>query len=161
MMRTLRSATALAVLALAGCATTQAPSTVPTNLKSGQSWIITRQSVAEQVLDTCSRDSPARHPGQISGYWEPSHQQIEQLESRQDALTPTIAEPREFDRQYVGVVIQGQQLIYINAFKLPNDPPVKPAREAIKVCDGGSAFWGALYDPQTGAFSQIAVNGSP
>ncbi len=160
-MRTLRSATALAVLALAGCATTQAPSTVPTNLKSGQSWIITRQSVAEQVLDTCSRDSPARHPGQIGGYWEPSHQQIEQLESRQDALTPTIAEPREFDRQYVGVVIQGQQLIYINAFKLPNDPPVKPAREAIKVCDGGSAFWGALYDPQTGAFSQIAVNGSP
>ncbi|PPU69781.1 hypothetical protein [Xanthomonas pisi] len=160
-MRTLRSATALAVLALAGCATTQAPSTVPTNLKSGQSWVITRQSVAEQVLDTCSRDSPARHPGQISGYWEPSHQQIEQLESRQDALTPTIAEPREFDRQYVGVVIQGQQLIYINAFKLPNDPPVKPAREAIKVCDGGSAFWGALYDPQTGAFSQIAVNGSP
>ncbi|MCC4634899.1 hypothetical protein ACFFJ4_18080 [Xanthomonas dyei] len=160
-MRTLRSATALAVLALAGCATTQAPSTVPTNLKSGQSWIITRQSVAEQVLDTCSRDSPARHPGQITGYWEPSHQQIEQLESRQDALTPTIAEPREFDRQYVGVVIEGQQLIYINAFKLPNDPPVKPAREAIKVCDGGSAFWGALYDPQTGGFSQIAVNGTP
>ncbi|WP_115553584.1 hypothetical protein [Xanthomonas arboricola] len=160
-MRTLRSATAFAVLALAGCATTQAPSTVPTNLKSGQSWIITRQSVAEQVLDTCSRDSPARHPGQITGYWEPSHQQIEQLESRQDALTPSIAEPREFDRQYVGVVIEGQQLIYINAFKLPNDPPVKPAREAIKVCDGGSAFWGALYDPQTGAFSQIAVNGTP
>ncbi|WP_115511941.1 hypothetical protein [Xanthomonas arboricola] len=160
-MRTLRSATALAVLALAGCATTQAPSTVPTNLKSGQSWIITRQSVAEQVLDTCSRDSPARHPGQITGYWEPSHQQIEQLESRQDALTPSIAEPREFDRQYVGVVIEGQRLIYINAFKLPNDPPVKPAREAIKVCDGGSAFWGALYDPQTGAFSQIAVNGTP
>ncbi|MEA9588130.1 hypothetical protein VC279_14365 [Xanthomonas sp. WHRI 10064A] len=160
-MRTLRSATALAVLALAGCATTQAPSTVPTNLKSGQSWIITRQSVAEQVLDTCSRDSPARHPGQITGYWEPSHQQIEQLESRQDALTPSIAEPREFDRQYVGVVIEGQQLVYINAFKLPNDPPVKPAREAIKVCDGGSAFWGALYDPQTGAFSQIAVNGTP
>ncbi|APO93663.1 hypothetical protein [Xanthomonas vesicatoria] len=160
-MRTLRNATALAVLALAGCATTQAPSTVPTSLKSGQSWIITRQSVAEQVLDTCSRDSPARHPGQITGYWEPSHQQIEQLESRQDALTPTIAEPREFDRQYVGVVIQGQQLIYINAFRLPNDPPVKPAREAIKVCDGGSAFWGALYDPQTGGFSQIAVNGTP
>ncbi|WP_115559443.1 hypothetical protein [Xanthomonas dyei] len=160
-MRTLRSATALAVLALAGCATTQAPSTVPTNLKSGQSWIIPRQSVAEQVLDTCSRDSPARHPGQITGYWEPSHQQIEQLESRQDALTPSIAEPREFDRQYVGVVIEGQRLIYINAFKLPNDPPVKPAREAIKVCDGGSAFWGALYDPQTGAFSQIAVNGTP
>ncbi|EKQ62919.1 hypothetical protein WS7_01935 [Xanthomonas citri pv. malvacearum str. GSPB2388] len=160
-MRAYRGAAALAAIALAGCASTQGPSSVPTNLKNGQSWIITRQSVAEQVVQTCSRDSPARHPGQISGYWAPSHQQIEQLEARQDALTPTIAEPREFDRQYVGVVIQGQQLIYINAFKLPNDPPVKPAREAIQVCDGGSMFWGALYDPQTGAFSQIAINGSP
>ncbi|AAM41027.1 conserved hypothetical protein [Xanthomonas campestris pv. campestris str. 8004] len=26
-------------------------------------------------------------------------------------------------------------------------------------CDGGAAFWGALYDPQTGAFSEIAING--
>ncbi|MBB4595099.1 hypothetical protein [Xanthomonas cannabis] len=160
-MRALRGAAALAVLALAGCATTHGPSSVPTNLKNGQSWIITRQGVAEQVLQTCSRDSPARHPGQITGYWAPNHQQIEQLESRQDALTPTIAEPREFDRQYVGVVIGGQQLIYINAFKLPNPPQMKPATEAIQACDGGNMFWGALYDPQTGAFSQIAVNGAP
>ncbi|AVQ07428.1 TPA: hypothetical protein HH295_17270 [Xanthomonas vasicola pv. zeae] len=160
-MRALRGAVALAVIALAGCATTQGPTSVPTNLKNGQSWIITRQGVAEQVLQTCSRDSPAKHPGQISGYWAPSHQQVEQLEARQDALTPTIAQPRAFDRQYVGVVIQGQRLIYINAFKLPNTPEVKPATEAIQVCDGGSMFWGALYDPQTGAFSQIAVNGSP
>ncbi|QBG88033.1 hypothetical protein ACQR53_11235 [Xanthomonas oryzae] len=157
-MHALRGAVALAVIALAGCATTQGPASVPTNLKNGQSWIITRQGIAEQVLQPCSRDSPAKHPGQISGYWAPSHQQIEQLEARQDALTPTIAEPREFDRQYVGVVIQGRQLIYINAFKLPNTPEVKPATEAIQVCDGGSMFWGALYDPQTGAFSQIAVN---
>ncbi|OLK76503.1 hypothetical protein [Xanthomonas oryzae] len=157
-MHALRGAVALAVIALAGCATTQGPASVPTNLKNGQSWIITRQGVAEQVLQPCSRDSPAKHPGQISGYWAPSHQQIEQLEARQDALTPTIAEPREFDRQYVGVMIQGRQLIYINAFKLPNTPEVKPATEAIQVCDGGSMFWGALYDPQTGAFSQIAVN---
>ncbi|MCC4611685.1 hypothetical protein LL963_06175 [Xanthomonas campestris pv. esculenti] len=160
-MRALRGAVALAVLALAGCATTQGPSSVPTNLKNGQSWIITRQGVAEQVLQTCSRDSPARHPGQITGYWAPNHQQIEQLESRQDALTPTIAEPREFDRQYVGVVIGGQQLIYINAFKLPNTPQMKPANEAVQACDGGNMFWGALYDPQTGAFSQIAVNAAP
>ncbi|NYI19281.1 hypothetical protein FHR53_003168 [Xanthomonas arboricola] len=160
-MRAFRGALALAVLALAGCATMQGPSSVPTNLKNGQSWIITRQGVAEQVLQTCSRDSPARHPDQITGYWAPNHQQIEQLESRQDALTPTIAEPREFDRQYVGVVIGGQQLIYINAFKLPNTPQMKPATEAIQACDGGNMFWGALYDPQTGAFSQIAVNGAP
>jgi len=160
-MYPLRGAGVLAMLALAGCATTQRPASVPTNLKNGQSWIITRQGVAEQVMQTCSRDSPARHPGQISGYWLPSHQQIEQLQARQDALTPTIAEPRKFDRQYVGVVIHGQQLIYINAFRLPTTQQVKPATEAIQACDGGNMFWGALYDPQTGAFSQIAVNRTP
>ncbi|MFA0923986.1 hypothetical protein [Xanthomonas fragariae] len=160
-MQALGGAAALAVVMLAGCATTQPPSSVPTNIKNGQSWIVTRRSVAEQVLNTCSRESPARHPDQTTSYWTPSRQQIEQLESRQDALTPAIPEPRDFDRQYVGVVIQGQQLIYINAFKLPNDPPVKPARKAIQVCGGGSTFWGALYDPQTGAFSHIAVNGTP
>lgn len=67
-MRAYRGAAALAAIALAGCASTQGPSSVPTNLKNGQSWIITRQSVAEQVLQTCSRDSPARHPGRVSGY---------------------------------------------------------------------------------------------
>ncbi|CEM58581.1 hypothetical protein [Xanthomonas campestris] len=157
-MPTLRSAAALTLLTLAGCATTQ-PASVPTNLKSGQSWVITRQTIAEQVLDTCSRDSPARQPGRITGYWAPTHQQIELLESRQDALTPTIAEPRDFDRQYVGVVVDGRELIYINAFKLPDSPSLKPATTAVGACDGGAAFWGALYDPQTGAFSEIAING--
>ncbi|KAB7772422.1 hypothetical protein [Xanthomonas maliensis] len=157
-MQPLRAAVVLGVLALAGCATTRPPASVPTAIKSGQSWVISRQSVAEQVLQTCSRDSPALHPGEVTGYWAPTLAQIELLESRQDALTPTIAEPRDFDRQYVGVLIHGEPRIYINAFKLPNDPPIKPARKAVQVCDGGAAFWGALYDPQTGAFSDIAIN---
>lgn len=159
-MHRLRGAAALAVMALAGCATTPPPASVPTNLKNGQSWVITRQGIAEQVLDTCSRDSPARHP--------PDHRLLDTKPAADrtaripagclDADHPRAARFRSPVR---GVVIQGQQLIYINAFKLPNDPPVKPAKEAIRVCDGGSAFWGALYDPQTGAFSQIAVNGTP
>lgn len=61
-MQALRGAAAFALIALAGCATTPPPASVPTNIKSGQSWVITRQGIAEQVLDTCSRDSPARHP---------------------------------------------------------------------------------------------------
>jgi len=26
-------------------------------------------------------------------------------------------------------------------------------------CDGGPSFWGALYDPDTGSFSELEANG--
>ena len=76
-----------------------------------------------------------------------------------DSAERSVTEPRDFDRQYVGVVVDGRELIYINAFKLPDSPSLKPATTAVGACDGGAAFWGALYDPQTGAFSEIAING--
>jgi len=162
-VKTLAALPLLAVLLAAGCATSgggKPGSTVPTRLKSGQSWVITRPSVAAQVLDTCSRDSPARHPGQVSGYWAPSRQQIEQLEARQAALEPAIAAPGDFDRQYVGIESQGRRLIYINAFRLPDHADIDPANIAVRVCDGGASFWGALYDPQTDRFSDIQVDGA-
>lgn len=161
-MKGLRLPAALmAGLWLAGCASTGGtPGTsVPTSVKAGQSWVITRPAVAAQVLDTCSRDSPARHPGEITGYWAPSRQQVEQLEARLDQLQPTIPRPGDFDRQYVGIEAKGRRLIYINAFQLPDDTELDPARVAIQVCDGGAQFWGAVYDPESGQFTDIERNG--
>lgn len=152
---------ATCLLALAACtpANVKPGASVPTALKAGQSWVVTRPAVAAQVLDTCSRDSPARHADGVSGYWAPSRAQIDALESRLQQLQPTIAEPARSGRQYVGFIAQGRQLIYINAFTLPDHEKINPAREAVRVCDGGAAFWGAVYDPQAGAFSDIATNG--
>lgn len=146
---------------LAGCATTggQPGTTVPTTLKAGQSWVITRPVIAAQVLDTCSRDSPGRRPGEVTDYWAPSRQQVDDLEARLSQLQPKIAAPGDSDRQYVGIVVGGRRLIYINAFTLPDDSDLDPARTAIRVCDGGAAFWGAVFDPQTGQFSQVETNG--
>lgn len=161
-MKSLRLPAALAAALLAaGCASTGGTpgTTVPTSVKAGQSWVITRPVVAAQVLDTCSRDSPGRHPGEITGYWAPSRQQIEQLEARLDQLQPTIERPGDFDRQYVGIEVQGRRLIYINAFNLPDDSELDPARTAIQVCDGGAQFWGAVFDPESGQFSGIQHNG--
>lgn len=149
---------AAAGLLLAGCAT-RGPATVPTQVRSGQSWLITRPPVAAQVLDTCSRDSPARHPGEVTGYWAPSRQQIDQLEAAQARLQPAITSPADFDRQYVGIESGGRRLIYINAFRLPDHSDLDPGRTAIRICDGGAGFWGAVYDPQNGEFSQIETNG--
>lgn len=152
---------ASASLALAACTPSNVKpgASVPTAIKAGQSWVITRPLVAAQVLDTCSRDSPARHTGEITGYWAPSRADIDALESHLSQLQPAIAEPARSGRQYVGFESSGKRLIYINAFTLPDHSDINPAREAIRTCDGGAQFWGAVYDPQTGSFSRIERNG--
>lgn len=154
-------AAALALALLGACATTaRGPASVPTAIKAGQSWIVTRNSTAAQVLDTCSRDSPARQEGAVSGYWAPSVEQIAQLETRLAQLQPAIADPGSYDRQYVGILYRGKQAIYVNAFKPQDDSDLDPSVDAVRVCDGGSSFWGAVFDPDSGTFSEIAVNGA-
>lgn len=152
-----------ALLALAACtpANVKPGASVSTALKAGQSWVVTRPVVAAQVLDTCSRDSPARHAGEVTGYWAPGRADIEALESRLSQLQPTIPEPARSGRQYVGFESGDKRLIYINAFTLPDHDDIDPSREAVRVCDGGAQFWGAVYDPQTSAFSAIERNGPP
>jgi hypothetical protein len=41
----------------------------------------------------------------------------------------------------------------------PDDPPFDWKREALVVDDGGDAFWQVTYDPATGAFSDLTING--
>jgi len=156
-----RLAGAVLALALLGaCSTTRGPASVPTAIKAGQSWIVTRNSTAAQVLDTCSRDSPARHDGAVSGYWVPTVEQIAQLETRLAQLQPTIPDPASYDRQYVGILYNGKQAIYVNAFKPHDGSDLDPSVDAVRVCGGGGGFWGAVFDPASGAFSEIASNGA-
>jgi len=106
---------------------------------------------------------------------------------RQQELRPP-GSLRTYYRQYVGVVRGGRQLIYVNGFpknSIADDvafmgqfvrehPEVKlTAKEfpesmrtldawhsyAVVVCDGGSSYWGVLYDPETRHFSEYSANG--
>lgn len=159
-----RAVLPLALAALAAACTpanTRPGASVPTAIKTGQSWVVTRPVVAAQVLDTCSRSSPGRDPGRITGYWAPSRQQVEQLEARLPSLETQVPKAADFDRQYVGIEMDGRHLIYLNAFHLPDDADIDPARDAIRVCDGGAQFWGAVFDPGSGRFSDVQFNGPP
>ncbi len=159
-----RAVLPLALAALAAACTpanTRPGASVPTAVKTGQSWVVTRPVVAAQVLDTCSRSSPGREPGRVTGYWAPSRQQVEQLEAQLPSLEAQVPKAANFDRQYVGIEMDGRQLIYLNAFHLPDDADIDPARDAIRVCDGGAQFWGAVFDPASGSFSDVQFNGPP
>ena len=150
------------VLAASGCASHGGnPSSISTRLKAGQSWLITRPILAAQVLHACTRDISAEQGLQVDAYWAPSRQQIEQLEASQPALQPRIAQPADFDRQYVGIHSRGRQMIYINAFRLSELESANPAKQAIQACNGEQQYWNAVYDPQTGEFSDMQSNGVP
>jgi hypothetical protein len=68
-----------------------------------------------------------------------------------------IRDPRRYYRQYVGVIVSGQKLIYINAF-CEEHPPSSWQQKLVDDCDGG-CNWGVLYDPTTAEFSHFGVNG--
>ena len=69
-----------------------------------------------------------------------------------------INDPTQFYRQYLGIVIKGRRMIYLNAFGFPGGDP-QWRKRFVRICDGGGSVWGALYDPLTGEFSDLEING--
>ena len=125
-------------------------------------YILLPATAAQEAATQCSRGAP-----QVQGGWTPTPQDIAGLEQRLPAIARLeagvngrslhIEHPEQTYRQYVGVIVGGHRLIYINAVGGPFD---KYAREHVEVvCDGGSSFWGVLYDPATGRFFDLSTNG--
>jgi hypothetical protein len=115
---------------------------------------------APAVLDQCSRETP----GGVNGFWEPPVTVIEALERRLaehlESIAGTEGPPRgvPYARQYIGFVRDGTNLIYGNFF--PNTVRGSPRSDrAAVICDGGSAFWGIVYDPASGRFTELEFNG--
>ncbi len=71
--------------------------------------------------------------------------------------TERIAHPENCYRQYIPVIIAKRALIYVNAFCGIEVPSWRT--HFVTICDGGESVWGVLYDPTTGEFSDLEVNG--
>jgi hypothetical protein len=73
----------------------------------------------------------------------------------------------DYYRQYLGVVIDGKKLIYVNVFprsvvesrEFPGAPQDYWRSEFVAVCDGGDDFWGALFDLEKQLFFSPRFNG--
>lgn len=64
-----------------------------------------------------------------------------------------------YHRQYIGVVVNGEQLIYGNFYPNENFFIKNSKSQAVVICDGGPAFWGILYSPKSGVFRELMRNG--
>jgi hypothetical protein len=112
----------------------------------------TTAALVEEVPFTLLPPAEVRHlerlcsrpgPGRISSGWDPTADQIAQAEGRLSGL----------------VTAMGRRLIYVNLF--PRSPGDDFWRTAfVRACDGGDAFWGVLFDPQTLRFSAPEFNGA-
>ena len=109
------------------------------------------QKEAQSVTRLCSRGGP----GKVDGSWEPTKADLQLLESRLSKIQ--IKNPESYYRQYVAIMVKGRKLIYING--LCTNPPSNWRNKLTDVCDGGDCFWGVIYDPDTGKFSDLQVNG--
>jgi hypothetical protein len=121
-------------------------------------------SAGAVFLQPCSRSTPVN----VSGFWEPTRTQIEELETRlavylSARVTSGKAVPPgsiAYHRQYVGIIVDGARRIYGNFYPGREDFLPEEATTPINVCDGGPAFWGITYDIETKTFLPPNFNGS-
>jgi hypothetical protein len=111
---------------------------------------------------------PKRGPEAIEGSWQPTKEQIDTLETNIQSVTELrnfgaphgekIAHPEQYFRQYLGVVRGGKMRIYVNAMcDVKAEPDWRDHLEIVM--DGGSCFWQAWYDPTSGKFLELSING--
>ncbi len=123
----------------------------------------TGQNDARIILSAraCPTIDPTKRP-----CWTPDVQTVDRADR---ALTSALAsydgrgadafraQLPTYTRQYLGVTIDGQRLLMINAFC---DAGRSNRRtEVVDVMDGGSCYWQAYYDPGRDSIVRIAVNG--
>lgn len=162
-----RSALIVAVLLSTACSFASRP------VEPGRFAILPEQE-AQALVRQCSRSAPG-----IEGTWSVTDEDASSLEhdlpklrrfkaNRCCFMGGRIHDLDSYLRQYVGVTIGGRRYIYINAFTAgplddrpgSNAAPPRWKEVAFTVCDGGTGHWGALYDPATRRFTELAINGS-
>lgn len=116
----------------------------------------------ENVVQQCSRWSPSP----LGEFWTPTEPEVIALEA---ALATHLEQPclpnygivlDEYYAQYIGIVFEGRTLIYVNlVHQSIVSAQTWAQRVPYHVCDGGELAWGILFDPSTGTFEAMSVNG--
>jgi hypothetical protein len=158
-------ALALCALLLAACSATAAPTAIPTPPRpaffSSAAWtgVIVPAELGDLFYRNLTGQSAPR-------YWTPSAAQIDRLEQGLPTFLHENAPERSADlwqkvatykRQYIGIALDDQQVIYVNAMCSMDDD--RWQREPVMVMDGGDCFFNVTYDLGTSRFSDLSING--
>ncbi|MEY2495728.1 MAG: hypothetical protein QOJ45_2220 [Verrucomicrobiota bacterium] len=127
-----------------------------------ENCVILSESEGHNLVSQCSRAGPDG----VTAFWTPSVAQVLDVEKRLPALLKTSGHKvhlADSGRQYIGVTSRGRRLIYINAFQESMAVALETnwRKKAFTICDGGDAFWGVAFDPNTGHFLYLGFNGIP
>jgi hypothetical protein len=148
------------------------PQSSALHLNAGWAVVLPADYWPPNMYEWCSREAPGR-----GGYWAPDSETIGPLEvalppALQRALEQQIKDsskrpaPADYYRQYIGIRIGRRQVVYINGFHKSYVEHLRPGfadewrTRVVNVCDGGSMFFGAEYDPATRQITNIRFNGA-
>jgi hypothetical protein len=155
-----------------GCSR-QAPVGRWRNLQPGPrvgNGVIIADAIGRGMFVVCSR----ARPGGIDGEWTPSVSDVEALESRlgdyfkshmHDSLVGPLSDYR---MQFGGFTRLGRHFIYVNAAYMPAHGSTYQStpsnddywlRSPVIACDGGTSFFGIVYDVEAGTFQELEFNG--
>src|SRR5882757_3045946 len=90
--------------------------------------VLLPKTEAHAVSSLCSRPAP----GKIDDGWTPAKSEIDALEAHLSSLP--VSNVGSYYRQYVGVIIAGRRLVYINAMCTKPDSGWRPRLQ--NPCDG-------------------------
>ncbi|HEY2469818.1 MAG TPA: hypothetical protein VGI45_18505 [Terracidiphilus sp.] len=109
------------------------------------------------------------HPMPHAEGWEPTVGDIEDVEANLSQITTLstqdpnpnnhVANPHQYFRQYLAVVVDGKKTIFLNAFCTDQGHTNDWRKHLVFVYDGGKCFWHATYDPANQKFSDLVING--
>lgn len=130
----------------------------------GENWVAfsAEKAQADQMLDWLFTTD--------AEYWSPTEADIHALESGLPAylqenksafyMTETLIWERldEYNRQYVGVVLDGRKVIYANYLCQRGEGSGWKEQFAF-VADGGACYFQFKFDTSTGGFFDLQVNG--
>jgi hypothetical protein len=132
----------------------------------GEQWVIfPAEQASEQGLGDWLVEG-----GKTAEYWTPSEEDVLRLENGLGAYLQQINSDRfdqqkayiwerldEYNRQYIGMILDGKRIIYANYFC---DSVQDWRKDFVFVMDGGDCFFQFKYDTDSAEFLDLQVNGN-
>lgn len=107
--------------------------------------------------------------GKSIEYWTPTEQNVLDLENEVAAFlqensdrfysqdTPVWERLDEYERQYVGLILDGKNIVYANYFC--NSTGTDWKQDFVFIMDGGACYFQFKYDADSGELFDLQVNG--